>query len=222
MKLLASAGARLYQRAMATIESLFPTHIYRARLGGPGEKVLLAGLARACRAIAADDAAGQAWSEEHGYGGYTSYASLTDLGWRDPDFAALEARLGPHVAAFAQGAEFDLGGRALELDSLWINILEPGGHHAAHVHPNAAVSGTLYVETPAGAAPIRFEDPRLPLMMAAPPRKARAKAENRRFVTMAPSAGTVLLWESWLRHEVLRHDAGDARISISFNYRWGS
>ena len=206
---------------MATIETFFPTHIYRARLGGPGEKTLIAALAQACRAIAEDDAAGQAWSESHGYGGYTSYASLSDLAWRDPHFATLEERLTPHVAAFALAAEFDLGRRALVLDSLWINILQPGGAHSGHLHPNAAVSGTLYVETPAGAAPIRFEDPRLPLMMAAPPRKARAKAENRRFVTLAPTAGAVLLWESWLRHEVPRHDADADRISISFNYRWG-
>ena len=206
---------------MATIETLFPTHLYRARLGGPGEKGVLAELARACRAIADDDGAGRDWCAKHGYRGYTSYGSLTDLGWRDPTFAALEQRLAPHAAAFALAAEFDLGGRPLALDSLWINILEPGGVHTGHIHPHAAVSGTLYLETPEGAAPIRFEDPRLPLMMAAPPRKTRAKLENRRFVTVAPSPGTVLLWESWLRHEVPTNDGDAERISISFNYRWG-
>ncbi|MDX2235495.1 MAG: TIGR02466 family protein [Hyphomonadaceae bacterium] len=205
----------------ATVETLFATPLYRARLGGPGERGLIADLAAACRAIAADDVAGQAWSARHGYRGYTSYASLNDLSWRDPAFAALEARLSPHVAAFAQVAEFDLGGRPLALDSLWINVLEPGGVHTGHIHPNAAVSGTLYLETPEGAAPIRFEDPRLPLMMAAPPRKARAKAENRRHVSVAPAPGVVLLWESWLRHEVPLNDAAAERVSVSFNYRWG-
>ncbi len=205
---------------MATIETLFPTHLYRARLGGPAEKTLLADLARACRSIADDDAAGQAWCEKHRYLGYTSYGSLTDLGWRDPTFAALEERLTPHVSAFAAATEFDLGGRPLVLDNLWINILEPGGAHTGHIHLHAAVSGTLYIETPDGAAPLKFEDPRLPLMMAAPPRKTRAKPENRRFVTVTPTSGTVLLWESWLRHEVPMNDADAERISISFNYRW--
>jgi uncharacterized protein (TIGR02466 family) len=199
---------------MASVDLLFPTHLYRARLGG----ALLADLARACRVIAEDDAAGQAWSAAHGYRGYTSYASLKDLPWRDPAFAALVRRLDPHIAAFADAAEFDLGGRPLVLDSLWINVLEPGGAHSGHIHPRAAVSGTLYVETPPDAAPIRFEDPRLPLAMAAPPRKARATHPT--FAFVAPSPGMVLLWESWLRHEVMANQADAERISISFNYRW--
>lgn len=206
---------------MAT-EQLFPTLLYRARLGGPGEKQLLASLADSARAIAMDDAAGQAWCAKNNYRGYTSYGSLTDLAWRDPAFADLEARLDAHVAAFARDLEFDLGGRPLKLDNLWVNILEPGGVHTGHIHPHAVVSGTLYLETPAGSAPLKIEDPRLPMMMAAPPKKARARAENRPFVFVAPTPGLVVLWEGWLRHEVppARDDLDSERISVSFNYRW--
>ena len=35
----------------------------------------------------------------------------------------------------------------------------------------------------------------------------------------APKAGDVLLWESWLRHEVTVNRASTSRISVSFNYR---
>ncbi|KAF0182144.1 MAG: hypothetical protein IV086_00545 [Hyphomonadaceae bacterium] len=203
------------------IETFFPTHLYRARLGGAGEKQLLASLADSCRAIAVDDGAGQAWCAKNNYRGYTSYGSLTDLGWRDPAFADLEKRLDPHIAEFARAVEFDLGGRPLVLDNLWINIVEPGGMHAAHVHPHSVISGTLYLELPPGAAPLKLEDPRLPMMMAAPPRKARARPENRTFVTVTPTPGMVVLWESWLRHEVPLSDAEAERISVSFNYRWG-
>jgi len=31
-------------------------------------------------------------------------------------------------------------------------------------------------------------------------------------------AGTVLIWESWLRHEVPANAAKAERISVSFNY----
>ncbi|HEY4126260.1 MAG TPA: 2OG-Fe(II) oxygenase family protein, partial [Rhizomicrobium sp.] len=75
-----------------------------------------------------------------------------------------------------------------------------------------------YVEVPKGAADIRFEDPRLAMMMAAPPRKAKARRENQTFARVSPKAGTLLLWESYLRHEVLPNDARGKRISISFNY----
>lgn len=205
---------------MAHLEPLFITRIYRAELTSraPGKR-LQEELTAACLSIAADDEAGQAWCRQNGYRGYTSYASLDDLAWRSPVFQDLARLIDPHVAEFAKAADMDLGKRRLVCDSIWINVLEPGGHHAAHIHPHAVVSGTYYVEVPDGASAIRFEDPRLPLMMAAPPRRARAAREAQTFVSMAPKAGTLLLWESWLRHDVPVNMAESERISVSFNYR---
>lgn len=204
---------------MATIDSFFPTRIYRAEYAQPGD-ALVEELDQACRSIAEDDVAGQRWSRKHGFPGYTSYASLNDLPWRSPAFAALVRRLDKHVAAFVRELEFDLQGRKLKLDSLWLNILPPGGVHTSHIHPHSVVSGTCYVAVPPAASAIKFEDPRLGSMMAAPPRKAKARPENRQFVYIAPQPGTVLLWESWLRHEVPVNEAGEERISVSFNYAW--
>ena len=124
-----------------------------------------------------------------------------------------------HVARFARSLDFDLGRRRLAADSLWINILKPGGHHTAHIHPHSVISGTYYVDVPKRAGAIRFEDPRHGLMMAAPLRKGKSRAGNRAFVDVAPKAGTLLLWESWLRHEVPENRARQNRISLSFNYR---
>jgi uncharacterized protein (TIGR02466 family) len=200
------------------IETLFVTKLYRTRMA----KALARNraLGAAMRAIARDDKAGQRWSKEHGYPGYTSYASLNDLAWRNPDFAALEHAIGPHVAGFARALDYDLAGRKLELDSLWINILKAGGVHTGHIHPHSAVSGTYYVELPAGSGGLKLEDPRAGLMMAAPPRKQRAAVENRTFHYVHPRAGELLLWESWLRHETERHAGKGERLSVSFNYRW--
>jgi uncharacterized protein (TIGR02466 family) len=201
---------------MPTVDALFVTKLYRAELAENGGR-LGVDLDAACRSIAADDAAGRRWSRRNGYPGYTSYASLDDLPWRVPAFAELVGAIDRHVAAFAGELDFDLKGR-LKLDSLWINVLDPGGVHTGHIHPHSAVSGTYYVAVPDGAGAIRFEDPRLPLMMAAPPRKRKAREENRLFATVAPRAGTLLLWESWLRHEVPLNGAEEERISVSFNY----
>jgi uncharacterized protein (TIGR02466 family) len=204
---------------MAKLTALFASPIYRAQLlaGDAGEK-LLRDLAKSCRSLAAEDAAGQAWCRKHDYHGYTSYASLADLPWRDPVFADLVQRLDKHAAKFAEALEYDLVA-PLVLDSLWVNVLEPGGHHSAHVHPNSVVSGTYYVALPKGAAGLKFEDPRLTQMMAAPRRKVDAAEANRTFVEMTPEPGTVLLWESFLRHEVPLTRGRGERISISFNYR---
>jgi uncharacterized protein (TIGR02466 family) len=205
---------------MATIETVFVTRIYRAELEGGGCGSLVADLDAACRSIALDDAAGQRWCRRNGYPGYTSYASLSDLPWRFPAFKALAKALDRHVAEFAKELELDLKKGRLALDSLWINVLPPGGVHTSHIHPHAVVSGTAYVAVPAGASAIKFEDPRLGFMMAAPPRRQKARPENRTFVYVSPQPGTVLLWESWLRHEVPMNGGEDERISVSFNYAW--
>jgi uncharacterized protein (TIGR02466 family) len=196
-----------------TVRELFPTRIYQANLAETaGFDAFNVELEQACLMLAEEDRAGQAWCKAHGYGGYTSYASLDDLPRRASIFDDLRKRLDRHVAAFAQASGFELGGRRLKLDSLWVNVLKPGAGHSGHVHPHSAVSGTAYVRTPPGASAIRFEDPRLPLMMAAPSRTEPS------FVYITPQAGDVLLWESWLRHEVPRNGARAARISVSFNY----
>ena len=71
---------------------------------------------------------------------------------------------------------------------------------------------------PQGAGAIRFEDPRLGLMMAAPVRGDDAPEELRPFASVTPRPGLLLLWESWLRHEVLPGPAKAERLSISFNF----
>ena len=205
---------------MATIDTLFVTKVYRAELSGAKAERLNGELEAACLSIAEDDRAGQRWCARNGYPGYTSYASLNDLPWRVPVFGDLVKQLDAHVGAFAKAVEYDLGGKPLALDSLWINILPPGGVHTSHIHPHSVVSGTYYVTVPDGASALKLEDPRLGFMMAAPPRRKRAGPENRPFAYLAPKPGTVLLWESWLRHEVPLNEAESERISVSFNYAW--
>jgi uncharacterized protein (TIGR02466 family) len=194
--------------------TLFATRLYQAAIE---DQELLGDLAHSIRTLAADDEAGKRWSRGKGYRGYTSYASLNDLPRRDPAFADLQRILQRHASAFAQELAFELG-RKPRLDSLWVNLLKPGGHHSAHIHPHSILSGTLYIEVPAESGSIQFEDPRLPMMMAAPVRRDDAPEDVRTFVAIAPSAGMLLMWESWLRHEVLPGRTKADRLSISFNF----
>jgi uncharacterized protein (TIGR02466 family) len=200
---------------MAAFDALFITPLLRSNLGTRLNPELEA----ASLLIAAEDRAGQRWAKDHGYKGYTSYASLDDLPLRSPAFADLVKCIDKDVKLFARKAQFERGRRKLVLDSLWVNVMEKDAIHAAHIHPHSAISGTYYVTVPPGSGMIRFEDPRLPLMMAAPPRKSAARLENRSFVDIAPRPGLLLLWESWLRHGVQPNKARGRRISVSFNYR---
>lgn len=205
---------------MSDISTLFVTRLYRAAINSVGTSIDADELVNTCYSIAEDDEAGQDWCEANDFPGYTSYASLDDLPWRFPIFKDIVDALDKHVAAFAKDAQYDLGDRELKLNSLWINILPEGGIHTGHIHPHSVISGTTYVSMPDGASAIKFEDPRLPMMMAAPPRDADARPELRSFHYVQPDVGDVLLWESYLRHEVPMNMAEEERISVSFNYGW--
>jgi len=194
------------------MRSLFATQLYETSID---DEALLDELAHSIRTLAEDDQAGRRWSKDHLYSGYTSYASLNDLPKRDPAFADLAKLLTRHAKAFARDCAFE--GKP-KLDSLWANLLRGPGHHSAHIHPHSVLSGTLYIEVPKGSGSIRFEDPRLPMMMAAPTRREDAPEDLQPFVSVAPRAGLILMWESWLRHEVLPGAGRGERLSISFNF----
>jgi uncharacterized protein (TIGR02466 family) len=201
-------------------QALFPTLVYAARLQDTGWKSLNDRLLQECRQYREDDVAGRAWSATRYPGGYTSYGSLSRMHTLSPSFAALERALRRHVRAFARSLEFDLEGRELAMTDCWINIMPRHVVHSLHLHPLSTISGTYYVRTPRGSAGLKFEDPRLDRFMAAPPRRADCRRANSAWVTVPAEAGQVVLFESWLRHEVPPNPSASERVSISFNFNW--
>jgi uncharacterized protein (TIGR02466 family) len=202
------------------LRSLFPTRVYAARLGPRSSGGLNSRLLRECRQLALDDAAGRSWSQTNYPGGYTSYSSVSRLHRMSPTFAELKRRLDAHVRRFAAALDFDLAGRRLAMTDCWVNVMNRHVVHGLHLHPLATISGTYYVHTPRGCSGLKFEDPRLDRFMAAPPRKARARRDNLVWVTLPAEQGNLVLFESWLRHEVAPNPVPAERISVSFNYSW--
>src|SRR5580692_2145053 len=152
------------------IHSYFSTLVYTAALQRRGTPELNARLLRECRQLRVDDAAGRRWSAANYPGGYTSYGSQHRLYEISPTFDTLRRLLQPHLAAFARSVEWDLRGRKLAMTDCWVNIMPHRVVHSLHLHPLSTVSGTYYVQVPAGSPGIKFEDPRLAKFMAAPPR----------------------------------------------------
>ena len=202
------------------VRSWFPTQIYSAPLQKSGLARWNEGLAEECRRLRKFDTAGRRWSAKNYPGGYTSYASMNELHRFSSTFALLEQRLQRHVRAFAAALDMDLRGRKVRMSDCWVNIMPPAAAHSLHLHPLSFISGTYYVTTPRGAAGLKFEDPRLSKFMAAPPKLAAARPGNRTHITCAAAAGHLILFESWLRHEVGANRTADERISISFNFSW--
>jgi len=195
--------------------SLFPTRLAEA---GTLSDELIKDLSDAIWMLEEGDVAGHAWCESEGYPGYTSYASLDDLPDRATAFQALKAQLDVYAGDFAEAHGWDLSDHVLQLDSMWVNILGEDGHHSGHIHPGSVISGTTYISTDDGSGALKFEDPRLSHLMAAPPLIDSPEDTQKRFIYVQPKPGMTLMWESWLRHEVMPNRSENQRLSISFNY----
>jgi uncharacterized protein (TIGR02466 family) len=202
------------------IREYFPTRVYSAALQKSGAPELNRRLLQECRQLRTDDAAGRRWSAKNYPGGYTSYGSSHRMQRISPTFEALERKLQSHVKAFAAAVQWNLKGRALSMTDCWVNIMRRRTAHSLHLHPLSTLSGTYYVQVPSGSPGIKFEDPRLDRFMASPPRAANARPSNRAWITLPATAGHLLLFESWVRHEVAPNPIDEERISISFNYSW--
>lgn len=193
----------------------FTTEIYRSTV-----KFDLKDLKKEIFQIHNADQNGQKWSSLNYPCGYTSYGSMDQLHRMSSTFEDLQKKLDLHVNKYLKTLGYETRKKGLKLNSMWVNIMGSGAQHTAHIHPHSVISGTFYVDVPPGASAIRFEDPRLGLFMNSPLVKANAPASRQRFVSLNPKAGEVVLFESWLKHEVPRHTGRRERISISFNYDW--
>ena len=202
------------------VRAWFPTYVYDAPLVRGGARALNRQLLREALQIRAVDDDGRRWSERNYPGGFTSYNSMNQLHRTSSTFGELEKKLARHVRAFAADLEFDLTGRTLSMTDCWVNVMPKHAAHGLHIHPIATISGTYYVQTPRGCSRLKFEDPRLTRFMAAPPRRPDCRPENQAFVLYPAVAGSVILFESWLRHEVAANRMTAERISVSFNYNW--
>ncbi len=202
------------------IQSWFPTLIYCAPLQRSGGPAFNRELLAECRQIREFDQAGRKWSQRNYPGGYTSYGSIDKLHRFSSTFGQLEKKITRHVHAYARALEMDLTARKLEMTDCWVNIMPKQVVHSLHLHPLSTISGAYYVRTPRNCSTIKFEDPRLSKFMAAPPKLPLHGPANQRHVTYPAQAGQLILFESWLRHEVGANPAKTDRISISFNYNW--
>lgn len=194
---------------------LFTTLVYQKRLVFD-----LKDLKSEIQQIEKADHAGLQWSQKNYRNGYTSYGSWDQMHKMSSTFERLQKKIDSHVEVYLKKLEYDVTLQALQMDTCWVNVMPPNTIHTSHIHPHAVISGTFYVDVPAKSSAIKFEDPRLGFFMNAPVPKTNAKMQNQRFFSIQPKAGEVILFESWLKHEVPLQAAPRPRISVSFNYGW--
>jgi uncharacterized protein (TIGR02466 family) len=200
-----------------TAASYFSTQIYKAKLSR-GWASLNQDLSEVVAELRSHDREGISWSKKNYPGGYTSFHSLSELHRLNGAFRELELALAPHLKSYLAKLDYQANASSFVMTDCWVNVMPAGCTHPAHIHPSSVISGTYYVAVPDGAPGIKFEDPRSGLFMHQPPRKSSARRENRTYVELAVRPGDLVLFESWLRHEVPQNRASKERVSVSFNY----
>jgi uncharacterized protein (TIGR02466 family) len=105
---------------------------------------------------------------------------------------------------------------SLEITGCWANISPPGDGHRPHTHPNNYLSGVYYVQVQAGADTISFDDPR-PQTNIISPATSEITDENAGQIHITTREGLLVLFPSWLQHQVPRNKSQRNRISVAFN-----
>lgn len=101
----------------------------------------------------------------------------------------------------------------------WANVLRYGGYNKRHSHPDCQISMVYYVEVgtePGAEAPesgvFELLDPRVHAEMAALPGDPVGRSLNVR-----PSNGQMIVFPSWMYHQVNPYYGEGERISVAIN-----
>ena len=105
------------------------------------------------------------------------------------------------------------------LGNMWANINYPGGYNRPHLHPNSLFSGVYWIKAPEKSGNLMLYEPRQGAQCTMPNRKeGKVPPELWREVHYTPKAGMIIMFPSWLWHEVQPNNSNDIRISVSFNF----
>lgn len=209
-------GAAVVQRPGAAlldrVEALFPAPLAQFRL--PDAEGLNARLVAEALARRAQDP-GLARSNLHGWHSDDDFFERAEPGAVELcahiiDAAArLTLQLSPR---------FDLAAHTVQAEG-WINVGERGAMNTPHDHPGSVWSGSYYVQVPAGdkaGGEIEFLDPRTNIRATTVDGAACFASKYR----LAPQAGQLLIFPSWLRHWVFPNESDAIRISVAFNLKF--
>jgi uncharacterized protein (TIGR02466 family) len=187
-----------------TLHELFPTPVWVVDLTPQAHEPLNRGIIETVNAMTGSRPPirpGETWQTDPYIHKLPQFADLTTV-----------------IRAAAKGALDFLAveHQGFEITGCWVNINPKGGLNTRHTHPNNFLSGTYYVQVPAGANRIVFDDPR-PQAMTMLPRMKKYNKFVGNEVGVEVQAGWLVLFPAWLSHGVPANPDERERISISFN-----
>lgn len=187
---------------------LFATPLWRPEVSGD----LRAALPLIAKAVEVDWQSGQIgsnYNRSNFLGGQSQRALLRDCRYLDE--GARLSLLETIRSAVVLAPRFQI--------IAWINCGLASAHNTAHVHPGAELSGVLYVQVPEGSGSIIFRDPRPQSEMSQLGQKLGGSGHALRpRYEIQPKAGDLLIFPSWLMHQVEPgKNRDELRIALAFN-----
>ena len=197
---------------MKEIDALFPTAVLDATIT---DHVFLMNIEKEVYRLKEEYPEGESISN---YGGWQSPRNVWWDG-RSPILEELGNVLMKHVREYYWETQKNFVAKDLKLQSIWANVSNRHSYNMLHVHPGSQVSGVLYIKAPERSGDIVFVNPlSLSSKMAALDGNTEESTPyntDRWFIQ--PTRGRLILFPSYLGHEVAANETDEDRMSIAFN-----
>tara|TARA_X000001036_G_C20684750_1_gene807201 strand:- start:1598 stop:2182 length:585 start_codon:yes stop_codon:yes gene_type:complete len=125
-----------------------------------------------------------------------------------------------YLQEFFNNREIFSKNSTMKMNSMWININNPGNYNHSHNHPGSDLSGVLWLKVPKDSGNIVFESPNSfaqAKLMEAYSQKFKDEHTLHDWFFMQPQVGLLILFPSHLNHSVTKNDSDEDRISVAFN-----
>ena len=145
-------------------------------------------------------------------GGWHSPSTMQDK----PEYQQLIAELFNMMKEIFKKEQIE---NIVALGNMWANVSPPQAWNMKHNHANAFFSGAYYIKTPTNSGKLTLHEPRPgPLLLRPKQKEENLPKEYWKSVSFDPQEGRIIIFPSWLEHEVRPNESNDTRISVSFNF----
>ena len=110
----------------------------------------------------------------------------------------------------------------LTFNAMWININGKDAYNSFHIHPDCEISGVFWIKVPENSGNISFNSPNMHsgFVESSSYNEDLCKATNvYPNYTFYSQEGVMILFPSYLYHQVMQNRSSQDRISVSFNLK---
>jgi|TARA_X000001382_G_scaffold35218_1_gene23206 uncharacterized protein (TIGR02466 family) len=137
------------------------------------------------------------------------------LSEHDSFFPELISKINSLAIEFARGIDVKSN---LKMNSFWININRFKDYNQYHTHPGSLFSGVYYIKSLSNSGNIEFKHPASKSIESYWDEKiSNTNPLNSCVWEIEPVENRLLIFPSWLEHQVLPNVTQKDRISLSFN-----